>query len=72
MSGLITIRIPEDLQSQMKKYKINWSYRIRSYLETQIKQMELLQFLKTNSNNMKHSKIHANSATMIREDRDSR
>ncbi len=37
-----------------------------------LKKPTLLQFLKTNSNKMEHSKIHADSAAMIREDRDYR
>lgn len=72
MSSLITIRISEDLQVEMKKYKVNWSDKVRTYLESQIKQMELLQFLKKNANSMKRSKIHADSAKMIRTDRVSR
>ena len=72
MSSLITIRISEDLQVEMKKYKVNWSDKIRTYLESQIKQMELLQFLKKNANRMKRSRIHVDSAEMIRADRESR
>ena len=72
MSSLITIRISEELQVEMKKYKVNWSDKVRTYLESQIKQMELLQFLKKNSNSMKRSRVHADSAAMIRADRESR
>ena len=72
MSGLITIRISEDLQTQMKKYKINWSDKVRTYLEAQIKQIELLEFLKKNTNNIKRAKVHADSTEMIRADRESR
>lgn len=72
MSSLITIRISEDLQVEMRKYNINWSDKVRTYLESQIKQMELLQFLKKNASSMKKSRIHADSAEMIRADRESR
>ncbi len=72
MSGLISIRIPEELQMQMKKYKINWSERVRDYLEAQIKQQELLLFLKKREEMMKHEKMHADSTPMIREDRNTR
>lgn len=72
MSGLISIRISEELQAEMKKYKINWSERVRAYLETQIKQQELLLFLKKREEMMKHEKTHADSTLLIREDRDTR
>ncbi len=72
MSGLISIRISEKLQEEMKKYDINWSDVVRTYLESQIKQMELLRFLKQNSSAMKRAKVHADSAAMIRADRGSR
>lgn len=69
MSGLITIRIPDNLQIQMKKYKVNWSERVRAYLESQVKQQELLQFLKKRKEEMKYEKMHADSTQLIREDR---
>lgn len=72
MSGLISIRIPEALQTQMKKYDINWSDKVRTYLEAQIKQLELSKFLKQNASKMKHGKMHADSTALIRADRDSR
>ena len=72
VSGLITVRIPEDLQVQMKKYKVNWSDRIRVYIEAQVKQFELLGFLKNKAESMKRGKMHADSTAMIREDRDFR
>ena len=72
MDGLITVRVSEELRSQMKKYKINWSERMRAYLETEVKQLELLEFLKKTASKMKHEKIHADSTPFIREYRDSR
>ncbi|MDE1768576.1 MAG: hypothetical protein KGH67_02825 [Candidatus Micrarchaeota archaeon] len=72
MSSLITIRVPDELQIQMKRYKINWSERVRTYLETQIKQQELLSFLKKRQTAMRHEKMHADSAPLIREDRSAR
>ncbi|MGI0134491.1 MAG: hypothetical protein ACREBW_05995 [Candidatus Micrarchaeaceae archaeon] len=72
MSGLITIRIPEALQAQMKKYKINWSDKIRMYLEAQVRQLELSNFLSRNSSAMKHAKMHADSTPLIKEDRETR
>ncbi len=71
MSGLITVRIPDDLQAQMKKYKVNWSDRIRIYLEAQVKQFGLLDFLEGKAEGIKRGKTHADSTAMIREDRDS-
>jgi hypothetical protein len=72
MGGLITVRIPEELQLQMKKYDVNWSDKVRTYLEMQVRQMELLDFLKKTAVRMKHAKLHADSAQMIKEDRESR
>ncbi len=72
MSGLISIRIPDELQEQMKRHKVNWSGMVRAYLESQIKQIELLEFLKGNSVALKRTKVHADSAVLIREDRESR
>lgn len=72
MGGLITVRVSEELQSELKKHKINWSEKIREYLEAQIKQLELAKLLKHNAARMKRSKIHADSTPMIRSDRDSR
>lgn len=72
MSGLISIRVSDELQTSMKKYKINWSERVRTYLESQVKQQELLQFLKKREEMMKHEKVHADSTPLIREDRDTR
>ena len=72
MGGLITVRIPEELQLQMRKYDINWSDRVRTYLEAQVGQMELLDFLKKTAIKMKREKLHADSAPMIKEDRESR
>lgn len=72
MSSLITIRVPDELQIQMKRYKINWSERVRTYLKTQIKQQELLLFLKKRQTEMRHEKTHADSAPLIREDRNAR
>jgi post-segregation antitoxin (ccd killing protein) len=72
MNGLMSIRIPGELQVKMKKYDINWSDKVRTYLETQIKQLELSKFLKQNASKMKHAKMHADSTAMIRVDRDSR
>lgn len=72
MSGLISIRISKDLQTQMKRYNINWSDRVRTYLEAEVKQLELLTFLEKSAKKMKGAKIHADSTPLIRADRDSR
>ena len=72
MGGLITVRIPEELQLQMRKYDINWSDRVRTYLEAQVGQMELLAFLKKAAVRMKREKLRADSTQMIKADRESR
>ena len=45
---------------------------MRAYLETEVKQLVLLEFLKKTELKMKHEKIHADSTPFIREYRDSR
>jgi hypothetical protein len=69
MSSLMTFRIPDKLQSKLKKYKINWSEKVRAYLETEVKQRELLQLLKKREKEMRHERLHSDSTLVIREDR---
>ncbi len=68
----MTIRISEDLQLQMKKYDINWSDKVRTYLEAQVGQMELLGFLEKTVVRMKREKLRSDSTPMIKADRESR
>jgi len=54
----------------MKKQDIEWSEKIRDYIETQVRTMEFKELVKKNAENQARPVSQTDSTPLIREDRE--
>jgi anaerobic glycerol-3-phosphate dehydrogenase len=71
MSSTYTIRIPRDLKEKMERNPEEaWSVEIRNFLEERVKQIELMKTLQQIESRAEKRKTKADSAVLVREDRE--
>ena len=70
MSSTFTVRISKELKEKMRKLPVEWSEEIRDFIESKVKQLELMERIESIKVKAEKRKAKVDSASLIREDRE--
>ncbi|MCD6368728.1 MAG: hypothetical protein J7L38_02910 [Thermoproteales archaeon] len=71
MSTVITVRIPEEMKKEMKRFKnVNWSQVVREAIARKIREEKIKYALKVMENISSKAKLEKPAWKIIRESRD--
>ena len=65
-------QVPKEIKKKMKRYNINWSKEIRTFIEERVRALELLEVLDGVEKNAGERKMRVDSTVLIRESREER
>lgn len=65
-------QVPKEIKKKMKRYNINWSKEIRTFIEERVRALELLEVLDSVEKNARERKMRVDSTVLIRESREER
>lgn len=65
-------QVPKEIKKKMKRYNIDWSKEIRTFIEERVRALELLEVLDSVEKNARERKMRVDSTVLIRESREER
>jgi len=65
-------QVPKEIKKKMKRYNIDWSKEIRTFIEERVRALELLEVLDGVEKNAGERKMRVDSTVLIRESREER
>ena len=54
---MLSIRVPKELKERMKRYRVDWSKEIRTFIEERVKALEFLDLLNSVEKNAERSRL---------------